>query len=83
MNWLERHLVEDWRHVWRYGSARWSAVSVVINVYGAIALKGAAAAASVLGLFSMRQALLIGAAVSLAALVSRFHKRKTKVDGIK
>lgn len=80
MNWRD-HVVDDWRQVWKYGSARFSAASVVIQVYGAIALKGAAAAASVLGLLTMRQALLIGAAVSLAALVSRFHKPQDKTDG--
>lgn len=76
------HVVDDWRHVWKYGSARFSALSVVINVYGAIALKGAAAAASVLGLLTMRQALLIGAAVSLSALVSRYYKKPGKPDGV-
>lgn len=72
---LQRHLVDDWRHVWKYGSARWSAVGVAINVYGAIALKGAAAATSVLGLLTMRQALLVGAAVSAAALIARYHRK--------
>lgn len=75
---IKARLVDDWRQVWKYGSARWSALSVVMNVYGAIALKGAAAASSVLGLFTMRQALLIGAAVSAAALISRYRKRKPK-----
>lgn len=71
---IKARLVDDWRHVWRYGSARFSALSVVMNVYGAIALKGAAATASVLGLLTMRQALLIGAAVSLSALIARYRK---------
>lgn len=76
------HVVDDWRSVWKYGSARFSALSVVINIYGAIALKGAAAAASVLGLLTMRQALLIGAAVSLSALVSRYYKKPGQPDGV-
>ena len=76
LNAIESRLVEDWRHVWRYGSARFAALSVVMNVYGAIALKGAAAAASVLGLLTMRQALMVGAAVSFASLVARYRRPK-------
>ena len=61
---LKSHLIDDWRSAWKFGSVQFSALSVVMNVYGAIALKGAAAAASVLGIFSMRQALLIGAVIA-------------------
>ena len=69
---LRLRLVDDWREGWKWGSVHFGAISVFANAYGAIALKGAAASASVLGLLPMRWALVIGAAVSIAALVSRF-----------
>lgn len=82
MNWLKKlrsHIVDDWRSSWRWASMRFSAASVLMNLYGAIALKGAAAASSVLGLVPMRWALLIGAAVSLAAMVGRVVNKNPKV----
>ena len=73
---LMRH--PEWRQSWRWASMRFSAANVVMNTVGAIALKGAAASASVLGLIPMRYALLIGAAVSLAAMVGRLTLKKPK-----
>lgn len=67
----QRALVDDWRHGWKWASVRWSAASVAMNAYGAIALKGAAAASTVLGFLPLRWALVIGAVVSLAALLGR------------
>lgn len=73
-------LTDDWRRSWRWACMRFSAASVVMNVYGAIALKGAAAASTVLGLIPMRWALVIGALVSLAAIVGRLVN-KEPADG--
>lgn len=73
---VKLHPIANWRQGWKWASVHFTVTSVAINTYGAIALKGAAAAASVLGLFPMRVALLIGAAVSLSALVARFFTTK-------
>ena len=78
---LRLRVIDDWRHGWKWGSVHFSAISVIINTYGAITLKGAAAATSVLGLVPMRGALLIGAAVSAWALIARFTTTKAKGDG--
>lgn len=75
---LRLTVVDDWRRSWRWASMRFSAASVVMNVYGAFALKGAAAASSVLGLLPMRWALVIGASVSLAAMVGRLVTKTPK-----
>lgn len=65
-------VVKDWRKGWKWSSVHFSALSVGLNVYGAIVIKGAAAATSLVGLLPMRYALIVGAAVSLGALVGRF-----------
>lgn len=78
---LRLRLVDNWRDGWKWGSVHFSAISVVINTFSAIALKGAAAASSVLGVLPMRKALLIGAAVSAWALIARFATTKAKDDG--
>lgn len=75
---IELTLHPDWRRSWRWASMRFSALSVVMNAYGAIALKGAAATASVLGLLSMRHALILGALVSLSAIIGRLTNKKRK-----
>lgn len=75
---LRLELDTDWKRSWRWATVRFSALSVVMNVYGAIALKGAAASASVLGLIPMRYALVLGALVSLSAIAGRVLNKKPK-----
>lgn len=78
---LRLELHADWRRSWRWASMRFSAASTVMNLYGAFALKGAAAASSVLGLLPMRWALVIGALVSIAAMLGRVVNKTPKVQG--
>lgn len=77
---LQLRVIDDWSDGWKWASVHFSAASVVINTVGAIVLKGAAAAASVLGILPMRWALVIGASVSASALIGRFLTTKPKGD---